>query len=51
VSQQRLDEFAARDMPPPSLHSPVFYPDVEEALAVGVPAMVSVALDLLAAGP
>ncbi|MEX0612837.1 MAG: amidohydrolase [Pirellulales bacterium] len=47
VSQQRLDKFAERRQPPPSLHSPVFYPDVTEALAVGVPAMVAVALDLL----
>lgn len=47
VSQKRLDEFAARNEPPPSLHSPVFYPDVAEALAVGVPAMASVAVDLL----
>ena len=51
VSQQRLDEFANRDLPPPSLHSPVFYPDVEEALAVGVPAIASVALDLLPPEP
>jgi amidohydrolase len=47
VSQKRLDEFAARNQPPPSLHSPVFFPDVAEALAVGVPAMASVAMDLL----
>jgi hippurate hydrolase len=47
VNQSRLDEFAAKDQPPPSLHSPLFYPDAEEALQVGVPAMVSVALELL----
>jgi hippurate hydrolase len=47
VSQQRLDEFAARQMPPASLHSPVFYPDIADALAVGVPALATVALDLL----
>ncbi len=47
VSQKRLDEFAARNLPPPSLHSPVWYPDVAEALAVGVPAMATVAMDLL----
>jgi hippurate hydrolase len=47
VSQSRLDEFKARDEPPPSLHSPVFYPDAEAALRVGVPAMVAIALDLL----
>jgi hippurate hydrolase len=47
VSQKRLDEYAAQKVPPVSLHSPVFYPDIEEALAVGMPAMASVALDLL----
>ena len=33
VNQKRLDEYAAQKVPPPSLHSPVFYPDIEEALA------------------
>jgi hippurate hydrolase len=50
VSQQRLDEFAARKVPPASLHSPLFYPNVAEALAVGVPALAGIALDLLAPG-
>jgi hippurate hydrolase len=50
VSQKRLDEYAARNEPPVSLHSPLFYPDVAEALAVGVPALASVAMDLLPAG-
>jgi metal-dependent amidase/aminoacylase/carboxypeptidase family protein len=48
VNQSRLDQFAKRDEPPPSLHSPLYYPDAAETLKVGVPAMVSVALDLLA---
>jgi hippurate hydrolase len=47
VDQSRLDEFKARDQPPPSLHSPIFYPDAEAALRVGVEAMVAIALDLL----
>ncbi len=47
VSQKRLDEFAARHQPPNSLHSPLYYPDVEPSLTVGVPAMVSIATDLL----
>jgi len=51
VNQKRLDEFAAKKIPPASLHSPVFYPDIKESLSVGVPAMISVALDLLAAEP
>ena len=32
VSQKRLDEFAAKHQPPNSLHSPLFYPDIEETL-------------------
>jgi len=47
VSQQRLDEFADRNEPPPSLHSPLYYPDAAETLTVGVPAIASVAIDLL----
>ena len=50
VSQKRLDEFVARRQPPHSLHSPLFYPDIEETLAVGVPALAYVALDLLKPG-
>jgi amidohydrolase len=48
VSQQRLKEFASRNEPPPSLHSPLFYPDIAESLAVGISAMASIATDLLA---
>jgi hippurate hydrolase len=51
VSQKRLDEYAAQKMSPVSLHSPVFYPDIAEALATSVPAMGAVALDLLPAEP
>jgi amidohydrolase len=47
VSQKRLDEFAAKHVPPNSLHSPLFYPDVEEALAVGIPTMVACVTELL----
>jgi hippurate hydrolase len=47
VNQKRLDEFAARTQPPHSLHSPLYYPDIEETLAVGVPAMSYIAMDLL----
>jgi len=49
ISQKRLDEFAARHESPNSLHSPLFYPDVEDALTTGVPAMASVAMELLPA--
>jgi hippurate hydrolase len=48
VNQKRLEEFSQRGQPPLSLHSPLYFPDVEESLSVGVPAMASVALDLLA---
>ncbi|HEY4233296.1 MAG TPA: amidohydrolase [Lacipirellulaceae bacterium] len=47
VNQDRLDKFAADHKSPPSLHSPLFYPDAKEALSVGIPAMVAIATDLL----
>jgi hypothetical protein len=47
VSQKRLDEFAAKKVPPNSLHSPLYYPDIEETLAMGVPAMVTCVTELL----
>ncbi len=48
VSQQRLDRFKELGQVPPSLHSPFFYPDADEALATGVKTFVAVTLDLLA---
>ena len=48
VNQQRLDEFASRHLPPPSLHSAQFYPNAGEALKAGIPGMAAVAIDLLA---
>jgi len=47
VNQKRLDEFAARHVPPNSLHSPLYYPDAEESLTIGVPAMVACVMELL----
>jgi amidohydrolase len=47
VSQKRLDEFAARHIQPYSLHSAKYYPDIEDTLAMGVPALVYVTQDLL----
>jgi len=47
VSQKRLDEFKEKHMPPNSLHSPLYFPDIEDALAVGVPAMVACVEELL----
>jgi hippurate hydrolase len=47
INQNRLDEYSTNGGSPPSLHSPLFYPDAEEALRTGITATVSVALDLL----
>jgi hippurate hydrolase len=47
VSQDRLDAYAAAGEPPPSLHSPLFYPDAEETLIMGVSSLSSIALELL----
>ena len=47
VDSRRLERFKALDTPPPSLHSPLFYPDAPEALAVGMVTMCNIALDLL----
>ena len=32
---------------PPSLHSPLYYPDAEPTLMTGIPAMVAATLELL----
>ncbi len=50
VRQDRLNEYASKGIPPPSLHSPLFYPDAEATLQTGINAMTSIALDLLAPG-
>jgi hippurate hydrolase len=47
VDAQRLAGFARLKQDPPSLHSPLYYPDAEATLATGVSAMVSAALELL----
>ncbi|HUY34777.1 MAG TPA: amidohydrolase [Pirellulales bacterium] len=47
VDEKRLAGFARLDQPPPSLHSPLFYPDAEPTLATGVTAMVAAALEIL----
>lgn len=47
VDQRRLDRIKQLGQTPPSLHSPIFYPDIEEALTTGVATMTSVALELL----
>lgn len=48
VSQSRLDRFKQLGVPPPSLHSSQYYPDIEPTLRTGVMTMTAAALDLLA---
>ena len=50
VRQDRLDEYASKGIPLPSLHSPLFYPDAEVTLQTGINAMTSIALELLSPG-
>nr|VFK77774.1 MAG: hippurate hydrolase [Candidatus Kentron sp. SD] len=47
VNADRLAKWKSRSLPPPSLHSPIFYPDVEETLPTSVAAMASAALEIL----
>lgn len=47
VTQSRLDRFQELGVPPPSLHSPTFYPDASEAIPVGLKTMISGTLELL----
>jgi amidohydrolase len=48
VSQSRLDRFRELGVPPPSLHSSLYYPDIEPTLRTGVLTMTAASLDLLA---
>ena len=47
VDQSRLDAFKAKGESPPSLHSPLYYPDAEASLRVSVPVMVAIVEDLM----
>ncbi len=47
VRQSRFDRFDALQVPPPSLHSAQYYPDVEPALKIGIQTMTAAAMDLL----
>lgn len=47
VSEKRLDRYRELGQTPPSLHSPHFYPDADEAIPTGVKTFVAAALDLL----
>ena len=47
VDGERLRRYEQLEQAPPSLHSPLFYPDVEDALKTSVPAMSEAAIELL----
>ena len=47
VSQERLNAYQAAGETPPSLHSPLFYPDAKVTLLTGVSSMASTVLELL----
>jgi hippurate hydrolase len=50
TNEMRMAGFARLNQQPPSLHSPLFYPDVDEALPTGIRAMSAVAIDLFGKG-
>jgi len=47
VNERRLNRYKELGVEPPSLHSPQFYPDAEEALRTGIAAMTAAVIDLL----
>jgi hippurate hydrolase len=47
VDPQRLERMKQLGQRPPSLHSPLFYPDAEETLVTGITATVTAARELL----
>ncbi len=47
VSQTRLDEYEKAGTPPPSLHSPKYFPDPEASIVTGVTTFTTAALELL----
>jgi hippurate hydrolase len=47
VEQKRLARYAQLGQTPPSLHSPLYYPDYEPTLTTGIQVMASGALELL----
>ncbi len=51
VEPQRLAGYRRVGQMPPSLHSPVYYPDAEATLRTGMLTMISATLDLLKAQP
>jgi amidohydrolase len=51
VDAKRLARFKELGQEPPSLHSPIFYPDVEDSLLTGIPAMATAAIELFRSPP
>lgn len=47
IEKARLERFESLGVPPPSLHSALYYPDAEEALEVAFEAMTSTVLELM----
>lgn len=47
VEKRRLERFKELGQPPPSLHSPLYYPDFEPSFVTGVDVMATSALELL----
>ncbi len=47
VNEKRLARWEHLEIPPPSLHSPIYYPDAEETLQTSVPVMASAVLEIL----
>jgi len=48
VAPERLQKYESAKLAPPSLHSPLYYPDIEATLKVSVPSAAAAALELLA---
>lgn len=46
VDQARLDRYESLGVPPPSLHSALYYPDFEPSIRTGVKTMVAATLEL-----
>ena len=47
VNERRLARYKELGVEPPSLHSPLYYPDAEESLRTGIAAMTAAVSDLL----
>ena len=47
VNQDRLNRYEDLGVPPPSLHSGIYYPDFEPTIRTGVTTMVAGAIELL----